>query len=435
MILFTPSPNAPISRVPAAGGGVVAVTKQGQLPGQAGWPQFLPGDRQFLFYVLASGDAQGIYTGSLDSTETKRLTAADSGGQYLPSGWMLYTRQGTLVARRFDPARIELTGDPVHVADVVGGFSVSAAGLVAYRSAGAAGRRQLTWFDRGGKPTGTLGVPMENTVNGLIGPEISPDGRRAAVTRAIQGQDNNMDIWLLDGTRTSRFTFSDGQDSWPVWSPDGTRIIFLSNRNQVNQLYQKPSNGSSPEERVTEGQQVPTDWSPDGRFILYFTPDPKTSFDLWVLPLEGNQKPFPFVNTNFGQRKGQFSPDGRWVAYQSDESGQEDVYVRPFPGPGGQWQISTAGGIWPRWSRDGKEIYYIATNAKLMAVPVTSSGKTFQPGTPIALFQTRIVGGGSDPANSPHYDVAPDGGFLINTILDDTASPITLIQNWTPPAN
>jgi eukaryotic-like serine/threonine-protein kinase len=153
-----------------------------------------------------------------------------------------------------------------------------------------------------------------------------------------------------------------------------------------------------------------------------------------VFDLE-KRKSFAFLNTNFNQRKGQFSPDGRWVAYQSDESGQEEVYIRPFPDPGGQWQISTAGGIWARWRRDGKELYYIAPDARLMAVPITTKGGVLEPGTPTALFQTRIVGGGTDPANQPHYDVAPDGRFLINTVLEDAAaSPIIILQNWQPPA-
>jgi len=292
-------------------------------------------------------------------------------------------------------------------------------------------RRQLTWFDRAGKASGTLGALDET---GLIGPEVSPDGRRVAVTRTVEG---NMDIWLLDGARTTRFTFDESPDQWPIWSPDGSRIAFSSARKGVNDLYQKPSNGAGSEELLLESpqQKISNDWSPNGRFILYFAPDPKTSFDLWALPVEGKRTPFVFLNTNFSERKGRFSPDGRWVAYQSNQSGREEVYIRPFPEPGAQWQVSTAGGIWPRWRRDGRELYYIAADARLMAVPITSKGGTLEPGTPIPLFQTRIVGAGTDPALQPEYDVAPDGRFLINTVLDEAVSPITLIQNWKPPGN
>jgi eukaryotic-like serine/threonine-protein kinase len=442
VILFASSPGSPLFRIPAVGGDAVAVTKLG--PGHTGhfFPQFLPGGRQFLFAVAGSADTQGIYLGSLDSPETRRLTyadaaiaagptGADAGGMYLPSGWLLYTRQGTLVARRFDPARGELTSDPVIVADAVVGFSVSPAGLVAYRAGRVTNRRQLTWFDRAGKAAGTLGGLDEN---GLIGPEVSPDGRRAAVTRTVDG---NMDIWLLDGARTTRFTFDESVDMWPVWSPDGSRIMFSSARKGVNDLYQKPSNGAGSEELLLESpqQKISNDWSPDGRFILYFVPDPQTSFDLWARPVEEKRKPFVFLNTKFSERKGRFSPDGRWVAYQSNQSGREEVYIRPFPEPGGQWQVSTEGGIWPRWRRDGKELYYIAPDARLTAVPITSKGGTLEPGTPIPLFQTRIVGAGTDPGLQAEYDVAPDGRFLINTALADAASPITLIQNWKPPAN
>ena len=155
-----------------------------------------------------------------------------------------------------------------------------------------------------------------------------------------------------------------------------------------------------------------------------------------MLPLQGERKPFSFLSTEFNERKAKFSPDGRWVAYQSNQSDREEVYIRPFPpGPGGQWQVSTEGGIWPRWRRDGKELYYIAPDARLMAVAITSNGDTLDPGKPVTLFQTRIVGGGSDFGRAAEYDVAPDGRFLINTVLENTtATPITLILNWKPPA-
>ena len=204
--------------------------------------------------------------------------------------------------------------------------------------------------------------------------------------------------------------------------------MIRSGRKGAINLYQKPSNGAGSEELLVESPQVKTanDWSADGRFILYESVDPKTGSDLWVLPLDEDRKPRVFLKTEFDERDGQFSPDGRWVAYRSDESGRLETYVRPFPGPGAQWQVSTAGGIAPRWRPDGKELYYIAPDGRLMAVPIGVQGATLEPGTPAPLFQTRIFGGGQ-------YDVALDGRFLINVTTGDAiTSPITLIQNWKP---
>ena len=314
-----------------------------------------------------------------------------------------------------------------------GAVSVSASGLVAYRT-GAAVSNQLTWFDRAGKTLGLMGAPQDTSLQSV---HISPDGRRAAVQRTVQG---NTDIWILDGTRTSRFTFDAAVDREPIWSPDGSRIVFHSNRKGQFDLYQKSSSGTGSEELLLESPQgaVPTDWSPNGRFILY---DSILNSDLWVLPLEGDRKPWVFLKTNFNERRLQFSPNGRWVAYASNESGRIEIYVRPFVEPAasgvsgdrtdGQWQVSTAGGIFPRWRGDGKELYYIGSTGQMMAVPITANGATLEPGTPLMLFQTRIVGGGSNTAPA-YYDVAHDGRFLINTVLDDASSPITLIQNWNP---
>jgi dipeptidyl aminopeptidase/acylaminoacyl peptidase len=365
----------------------------------------------------------------------------------MPSGWLLWVRTGTLMAQRLDLGRRELTGDPVTLADPVafdatvyaGAVSVSAAGLVAYRTSGA-NRRQLRWFDRMGKTMGVLGAPDENN---LSVPKVSPDGRRVAVFRAVQG---NTDIWLLDGARTNRFTFDAAVDNFPIWSPDGTRIVFDSNRKGTRNLYIKSASGAGNEELLLESTQDknPTDWSVDGRFTLYHSNDPQTNADLWVLPLGGDRKPWLFLKTKFSERQGQFSPDGRYVAYMSNESGPMEVYIRPFAElaagggaatGGGQWQVSTAGGIFPRWRPDGKELYYLAPDGKLMAVSITARGATLEPGAPEALFATRIYGGGIDSNQGRQYDVTRDGRFLINTVLDDAAtSPITLLLNWKPPA-
>jgi Tol biopolymer transport system component len=286
------------------------------------------------------------------------------------------------------------------------------------------------WFDRYGKQLGTLGAPDENE---LIGPNLSPDGRRVVVFRTVQG---NTDIWILDGARTTRLTFDAASELYPIWSADGTRIVFDSDRKGVRNLYQKSSDGAGNDQLLWESQQAKAalSASADGRFLLYRNQDPKTGSDIWALPLDGDRKPVAFLSTPFDERSGVFSPDGKWVAYQSNESGRLEIYVRPFPGPGGQWQISTAGGIQPRWSRDGKALYYIDPDGKLMAATVAVKGAALEPGVPAVLFQTRIWGGGTNAGNKQQYDVASDGRFLINiTAEDDITSPITLLQNWHPP--
>ena len=438
LIVFTPSGLGALSRVQSSGGDVATVTHVDR-PHQAShlFPQFLPDGRRFLFFVQGSPDTQGVYLGALDSPKTQRLTAADSAGAYLPPDWVLFLRQGTLVARHFDSTRGELTGDLITVADPVGpdvsnfspASSASREGIVAYRSIGT-GRRQLIWFDRTGKLLSTLGVPDDNE---LVAPSLSPDGLRVAAHRTLLG---NTDIWIFDTARATRFTFDAGRDLFPIWSPDGSHIAFDSNRSGHRYFYQKRSDlaGADVPFLETPEDKVLNDWSPDGQSILYVTPNnPKTGADIWYVPLSGDRKPIPFVVTPFLERAGQFSPDGRWVAYQSNETGRYEIYIRSFPGPGGQQQVSTSGGIQARWRSDGQELYYIAPDAKLMAVSITMNGTAIEPGTPVALLQTRIWGGGTNATLGHQYDVSRDGRFLLDTAVEDVAmAPITLLLNWKP---
>jgi serine/threonine protein kinase/Tol biopolymer transport system component len=457
VILFSRGPNLGLFRISASGGDPIAVTKLDEQVGHQ-FPQFLPDGRHFVFRAIGqTPETDGTYLGSLDSGDVTRLLPGGptiSAPLYHPSGWLMWSRAGTLVAQRLDVELQTVAGDPVTLADGVsstvtggggapiGAFSVSASGLIAYRS-GAVGQRQLTWFDRAGRVLGTLGGTDEASVQNA---DLSPDERRVAVFRTLQG---NTDIWLLDGTRTSRFTFDRALDRDVIWSPDGSRIVFASFRNGRRQIFAKPSSGAGSEELLlefpVEATPIPNDWSADGRFLLYHARDPQTDRDLWVLPMAGDRKPWLFLKTPFAEAAGRFSPDGRWVAYQSNESGRYEIYVRPFVAPGaagtttngagGQWQVSTAGGMFALWRPDGKELYYNAPDGRMMAAPITVSGTTLEPGTPVALFDTRIVGGGTDNGMGRNYDVTRDGRFLINTILDQGAAPITLIQNWTPPAN
>ena len=434
LILFASSSTNRILRVPASGGEAVTVTNADwRRAGVYTYPQFLPGGRRFLFTAWGGGAVSAVYLGSLDSPEIKRVTAADSAGLYAPPGWLLFVRQGQLVARRFDLSRGELAGDPITLADQVSvdsfvpvpPFSVSASGSVAYRRGGPV-RTQLAWFDRTGKMLGTVGEADENN---LGYPELSPDERRVAVDRTVQG---NQDIWLIDLLRggTARFTFDSANDRRPLWSPDGLQIVFAANRKQTFELYTEPSTGAGAEQLIMESpySKVPDGLSPDGHFVLY-----NENRDILAVPLQGDRKPIPVANSPFTKQDGQFSPDGRWVAYHSDESGRFEIYVVPFPPAAGKWQVSADGGVSPRWRHDGKELFFISPDEKMMAATVSSSGASFQADPPVPLFQTRIVGGFN--AGKQQYAVSAEGHFLINVPAADSASvPITLILNWHPPA-
>lgn len=440
-ILYTPAVTSPLWRIAAAGGEPAAVT-QLEPPSQTAhrYPQFLPDGRHFLFFGEGTPNTAGIYLGSLDGGAPARLTTADSGAQFMPPDRVVFVQAGTLVSRQLDLVGRALTGEPVTLADDVGadaisrgGFAVSETGLVAYRAGGNAAR-QITWVDRTGKAVGVVGEP---DASDPAYPELSPDGRRVAMRRAVQG---NIDIWLRDLLRggMTRLTFDAAVESNPVWSPDGTRIAFNSNRTGAYSLYTKASNGSGVEARLVDSRNnlVTNDWSRDGRWLLYAERHPTTGRDLWAFDMTSpDRAPRVVANTPAEEVLAAFSPDGRWVAYQTNESGRFEVVVQPFPDAGGRWQVSTAGGVAPRWRADGKELYFLAPDATMMAVPVTAAGASFDAGTPVALFPTRMVEGGTVAANRPQYAVTRDGRFLINQpVADTTAAPITLILNWQPPA-
>ena len=406
----------------------------------------LPDGRRFLFYTQGAPDTAGIHLGALDGSASTRLTPADSSGVYLPSGWLLWVRAGTLVAQRLDVVQAVLTGEPVTLADGVAveatksAVSVAATGLVAYRT-DAGGQRQLTWVNRSGATLGTVG---EADGNNRRSPRVSPDGRRVVVHRTVQG---NTDLWLLDGARTSRLTFDAANDRFPVWSPDGARIAFRSGRTGLGDLYQKLTSGAGVEAPIVASDQIksPTSWSADGRFLMYLSVGQANS-DLWLVPMEGEHTPSVFLNTPFDEASGAFSPDGAWVAYESNETGQNEIYVRPFVAPtaagtaagaaASRSQVSTAGGVFPVWRPDGEELelYYLNPAGEMMAAPLTVSGATLEPGAPVVLFPTRVLGGGVSAGLDRQYDVAPDGRFLINTQVDSGDAPITLLQNWNPEA-
>jgi len=313
---------------------------------------------------------------------------------------------------------------------------VSAAGVLAHRAgAGAGARRQLVWVDRTGTMLGGIGQPDDSS---LANPELAPHGQRVAVGRRTQG---SFDVWLIEVGRgvPSQFTFDVAIDNAPVWSPDGSQVVFRSARRGVHDLFEKPASGTADEQPlfVTSQPKAPLDWSRDGRFLLYGTQDPKTGSDLWALRMMGERKEFAVLQSRFEEIEGQFSPDGRWIAYASNEPRRYEIYIRAFP-EGGKWLVSTAGGRQPRWRRDGRELYYIAPDTRLMAVPIRPASDThaLEHDPPVPLFPTRLATGANiAPAGflaRAQYAVAPDGRFLMNVAAADAVtSPITIVQNWT----
>jgi Tol biopolymer transport system component len=441
------TPQGEIRRVSAAGGTPTAATALDTNAGETRhWtPYFLPDGRHFLY--LASGakgrpnpfEPSGLYVGSIDSNDRKLLLPDGSAAKYV-GGYLLFSRGNRLMAQPFDAGKLEFRGAAVAVADelLVGGptgasgaFTVSENGMLAYQT-GSSVPSQLTWFDRAGKRLGVLGDP------GFIGElSLSFDGLRAAVSE-LDFQSENADIWLYDvarGVRT-RYTSAGGVENSAVWSPDGQRVAFSANPKAPFDfdLYVKPANGTGAEELLVASPPAiaPQSWSPDGRFIVYgnqnptFMNEPAAGTDLWVLPLSGDRKPFPFLQTPFFESQARFSPDGRWVAFVSNESRRSEVYVTPFPGPGAKWPISTAGGQQPRWRRDGREIFYVAGGSRLMAATINAQGASVKVGAAEPLFTIRPRAG-----LGAVYDVAPDGQrFLVNALVDVPEAPVTLVVNW-----
>jgi len=449
-IVFNTGPAGTLSRVSSAGGQPTEFMRLAK--GQTGYvfPWFLPDGRHFLFYAYAaSDDVAGVYVGSLDAADSKRLAAADTAAVYdSHSGHLLFVRQGTLLAQPFNRTTLALAGESFPIAERVetGGapgmaaFSVSSNGILAYGvGAGTAAGLQMAWFDRQGKQVEAVGPP-----GNYRGIDLAPDGKHIAAHRH---DGNGGDIWVTDLSRstTSRFTFDAAQENTsPIWSPDGTRIVYGSIRNGKSGLYQKSANNAGTEERLVESDTtiLPVSWSPDGNSIGYLVVDPKTGSDLWVLPLSGDRKPSPILHTPFFENHGQISPDGKWLAYDSNETARNEVYVQPFPSGAGKWQVSTNGGQFPRWRRDGRELFYMtqSSGGKMMAVDVRSSGSTFEAGAPRDLFDSPFINlphAGTGPGAGPYHTfaVSADGQrFLIpHPPSSDTASltmPIAVVENW-----
>ncbi len=423
--------------MPASGGAPSPLTTVEASHGEMEhrWPQVLPGGR-LLFWVRGDKpENTGVYATSLAKpSERVHLLTTDTAALYAPGNdgknYLLWQREGKLVAQEFDPGTLKLLGELRTVSNQVAAnapighivAAVSANGLL-YSSAKTAG--QFTWFDRAGKRLGTVGEPGE-----YENFRLSPDGRRVAVAR---GKPGGSDLWLLETERgvASRFTSLPTSNFWPIWSPDGRMIAFRSGSN----LFRKEASGIGDAERLTESTslQDATDWSSDGRVILYHEIAPSTGDDLWVLAVtpdgKPEAKPRAYLRTQYNEGWGRFSPEPnpRWVAYQSDESGQFEIYIDAFPEPSNKVRISTGGGQYPEWSPDGRELFYVSPDLKLMAVSLKRRGDSVEASTPRELFALPTFDNGYYP-----YEVGRDGQrFLVRAVPEGQASqPLTLLSNW-----
>jgi eukaryotic-like serine/threonine-protein kinase len=436
VIVFAPDALSGLSRVSAWGGSPAEMTKPDTSRSESShrWPEFLP-DGKHLIYLAANFSGKpginAIFLGSLDSTEKRLLVSTSANAAYAEPGYLVYMRDKTLVAQPFDRRSYTLSGQPHTLSDEVlffpqvyrAVFSASSEEVLVTQTGKGAYMSQLTWFDRSGKPAGTVGQPgwYDNV-------RLSPDGRRVAADQTDQ-DGRNIDIWIHELARGSatRMTFDPALDQAPVWSADSQKILFASNRSGNFGLYRKNADGSGSEEELANlGGAIfnPWDWSRDGKYLLIRKGN-ELGYITWP-----DQVLQTLFQSKWAVRGAQFSPSGRWIAYASNETGSMEVYVSPFPSANGKWQVSSAGGQEPKWRNDGKELFYLSADGKIMAVPV-STGAGFEAGTPIALFQIHR----RQPMSSQDvfsYDVSGDGQrFLVATKLDEpSAVPLSVLLNW-----
>jgi hypothetical protein len=420
--------------VAAAGGLPAPATEIRRDEGETShaWPEFLPDGNHFIFLAYGDDfDDARIKIGSLDSDETETLGSASSRVAYAEPGYLLFVRDGTLLATPFDYRKRELTGEPFPVVEDVGGlgtglahFGVSKDGVLIYQK-GDFGLNQLVWLDRQGLPRGLAGAPAA-----YDDIDLSPDGRRIVV-EIEDPQAGISDLWMIEPARgvTTRFTFDPASEFFPAWSPDGQTIAFASNRRGESDLYVKQASGSTSEDTLSAvpGIELPGDWSGDGKTLLYVTHMPGTGRDIWAITLPGRERR-AIIQGEFHEVQPEFSPNGRWIAYASNESGRWEIYVQAFPGPGGKWQISNRGGTEPLWRADGKELYYLSLDRQLMAVEVGTEGE-FEVGVPVPLFTAPVS---SDIFTQSRYVASGDGQrFLCVSPMESGSVPATtVVVNW-----
>jgi Tol biopolymer transport system component len=448
VIVFAAAPGAGLSRVAASGGGATPITTLNTAEERGHfWPEFLPDGNHFLFLMDAHLNELArhhLMVGALDGRPPQRILDIASSVTYA-SGHLFYRREKQLLAQPFDVRRFRLEGEPSVVAETVQeqsdfnhkiDLSASADGMLAYRSMQSAATR-LVWRNRTRILSALANTPAQYTSLAL-----SPDGSRVAVSVFDPRPSRRFgfgaaavrsDIWMFDRATGSGtpFTLDPAADWGAVWSPDGRTIVFSSNRTDVLELYEMDATGASRDVTLltSEGiNPVAQSWSPDGRFIVYVAFNPETRMDLWLLPMSGDRRPVPLLRTPHGETQAQVSPDGRWFAYTSDDSGRNEVYVDSFPTPGSRTRISTNGGGDPRWRPDGKELLYIAADRQLMSVPVNDR-RMFASGAAVPLFDTGMPPYWYFARNL--YDVDRDGNQLMMApVEDDRAMPFTIVFDW-----
>ena len=431
-IVFSPRPRAGLNSVPAAGGTVTSLTTLEEGAFTHRNPHFLPDGKRVLFFSGSNaGDPiNGIHSLDLASRKIERVLAVDSEGIPLDSGHLVFVRDGNLMAQKLDLASLALSGEAVPIAENVqfntfrytGTYTVSSAGLLLFQTGAIQGDNQLTWYDEKGNKAGTVGEPASF----WLPMQISPDGRRAAAT--IRHSDGGSDVWMYDLTRGigTRFTMGENKNSLvPLWSPDGRQLVYIDG---AGGLYGKAVDGSTPERLIfqEDSSLIPVDWSPDGSRIIYSTQQSaKTGTDLRIVTLTGEAKASPYLEGTANEEWAVFSPDGRWVAYISDESGRSEVYVQSFPAGGGKYQVSATGATWVEWTGTGKEIYFGDSDGKFYAVPVTARGAGLEIDAPRPLFEGKevaVVTGAFTPDGTRYLGAAQLSG--------DVGPVLTLVTNW-----
>ena len=442
LILFSPNVSQPLYEIAAAGGSAKPLTQMDASREEVThrWPIFLPDGKHYLFFVRAANQAAtGIYGGSLGSDQHTLIVSSSTNGIYAEPGYLLFVRGYVLMAQPFDAKRMQVSGEAVAVAAGVtaslpinfGNFSVSQTGTLVYSSASVELKRGLYWYDRQGKQLSMLGTPEYSSY-----PELSPDGKRLAL-RLFTQPGGNFEIWAYDLARGvhARESFSALTAFAPVWSPDGQQLVYSHGASGISgdHMYLLNVGGTGKEELLEQPfleslANYPTSWSPDGDYLLFDRQDKTGKTAVWVLPIKGSRKPYPLVETQFNAQAGRFSPDGRWVAYVSNDSGKEEVYVMPFPGPGAREQVSTGGGTQPRWRKGGRELFYLSPEAKMMAADVTTDTEAFRAGAVKTLFALSGVAG----VPGQLYDVTPDGQrfIAVQDLVHTSTAPLTLVVNW-----
>jgi eukaryotic-like serine/threonine-protein kinase len=442
LIIFAPNIAQPLFQVAATGGTPVPITQLDAARQEVThrWPQFLPDGKHYLFFVRAGeSSATGLYVGKVGSGERQKVLSISANALYAPPGYLLFGRGDTLMAQPFDATNIRITGEPtvtthevsLNIASNFLNFSVSQTGLLVYSSGLLGSGRQLVWYDRQGKLLSRLGSPEY-----ISWPQISPDGQRLAI-RLLTQPAGSFDIWVYDLTRGvhTRMSFGALTAFAPVWSPSGKQLAYAHSSQQApgDHMYLLNPDGTGKEEALEQPimdalGNYPSSWSPDGQILLFDHQDKAGKFSIWVLPFNGARKPSTFVESQFNSQMGMFSPDGHWVAYVSGDSGIDEVYVAPFPGPGARVQVSSGGGSEPRWRRDGQELFYLSPELKMMAAQITATAGDLRVGSVRTLFVVTPIGGVSGYL----YDVTADGQkFIISQDFEHTSTvPLTIVTNW-----